>query len=188
MTVMPRRQSVGVDIGGVMVGGGAPIVVQSMTNTDTADVEATARQVAQLARAGSELVRITVDRAEAAAAVPHIRDRLHATRTATIYTSDVPEESPDFAAVQWWGSLGGFTALDRTTDDEPADYGRRGPNLIVQYKHAFPDHAVELDKPLDDTVRAAWLELAKSSGVNLDGLEAAATRGDYIRRAWKNRR
>ncbi len=59
-----------------MVGGGAPVVVQSMTNTDTADVEATARQVAALARAGSELVRITVDRDEAAAAVPHIKERL----------------------------------------------------------------------------------------------------------------
>jgi (E)-4-hydroxy-3-methylbut-2-enyl-diphosphate synthase len=59
-----------------MVGGGAPIVVQSMTNTDTADIEATVRQVAQLWRAGSEIVRITVDRDEAAAAVPHIRDRL----------------------------------------------------------------------------------------------------------------
>ena len=59
-----------------MVGGDAPIVVQSMTNTDTADVEGTARQVAALARAGSELVRITVDRDEAAAAVPHIKERL----------------------------------------------------------------------------------------------------------------
>jgi (E)-4-hydroxy-3-methylbut-2-enyl-diphosphate synthase len=65
-----------VDVGGVMVGGGAPIVVQSMTNTDTADVEATVRQVAALAAAGSELVRITVDRDEAAAAVPHIKERL----------------------------------------------------------------------------------------------------------------
>ncbi len=71
-----RHITVGVDVAGVMVGGAAPIVVQSMTNTDTADVEATARQVAQLARAGSELVRITVDRDEAAAAVPHIKDRL----------------------------------------------------------------------------------------------------------------
>lgn len=71
-----RRRSVAVDVGGVAVGGTAPIVVQSMTNTDTADVEQTARQVAALARAGSELVRITVDRDEAAAAVPHIRDRL----------------------------------------------------------------------------------------------------------------
>ena len=58
------------------VGGGAPIVVQSMTNTDTADVDATVAQVAALARAGSELVRITVDRDEAAAAVPHIREKL----------------------------------------------------------------------------------------------------------------
>ena len=74
--VAPRRETVAVDVAGVTVGGGRPIVVQSMTNTDTADVESTARQVAALARAGSEIVRITVDRSEAAAAVPHIRDRL----------------------------------------------------------------------------------------------------------------
>jgi len=72
----PRRRAVSVDVAGVTVGGPAPIVVQSMTNTDTADAEATARQVAALARAGSELVRITVDRDEAAAAVPHIKDKL----------------------------------------------------------------------------------------------------------------
>lgn len=72
----PRRQSVGVNVGGVMVGGGAPVVVQSMTNTDTADIDATVKQVMQLARAGSEIVRITVDRDESAAAVPIIRDRL----------------------------------------------------------------------------------------------------------------
>jgi (E)-4-hydroxy-3-methylbut-2-enyl-diphosphate synthase len=71
-----RHKSIAVDVGGVMVGGGAPIVVQSMTNTDSADVEGTARQVAALARAGSELVRITVDRDEAAAAVPHIKERV----------------------------------------------------------------------------------------------------------------
>jgi (E)-4-hydroxy-3-methylbut-2-enyl-diphosphate synthase len=71
-----RHKSVVVDVGGVLVGGGAPIVVQSMTNTDTADVEATARQVTALAAAGSELVRITVDRDEAAAAVPRIKERL----------------------------------------------------------------------------------------------------------------
>src|SRR5262245_42072625 len=73
---MARHKTVAVRIGGVTVGGGAPIVVQSMTNTDTADVEATARQVAALAAAGSELVRITVDRDEAAAAVPRIKERL----------------------------------------------------------------------------------------------------------------
>ena len=71
-----RKRTIPVRIGSVTLGGDAPIVVQSMTNTDTADVEATVAQVAALARAGSELVRITVDRAEAAAAVPHIRDRL----------------------------------------------------------------------------------------------------------------
>jgi len=75
-----RRKTVAVRVGdgagAVMVGGSAPIAVQSMTNTDTADVEATAAQTIALARAGSELVRITVDRDEAAAAVPHIRDRV----------------------------------------------------------------------------------------------------------------
>ena len=65
-------------VGNVMLGGSAPIVVQSMTNTDTADVEATVRQVNDLAQAGSELVRITVNSPEAAAAVPEIRRRLDA--------------------------------------------------------------------------------------------------------------
>src|SRR5580704_12119307 len=78
---LSRHATVGVRVGdgdaAVTVGGGAPIVVQSMTNTDTADIEATTRQIAALARAGSELVRLTVDREEAAA-VPHIRDRLRA--------------------------------------------------------------------------------------------------------------
>ncbi|NJO23536.1 MAG: flavodoxin-dependent (E)-4-hydroxy-3-methylbut-2-enyl-diphosphate synthase [Sphingomonadales bacterium] len=71
-----RRRSVAVDVGGVIVGGDAPIVVQSMTNTDTADITGTAAQIAALHRAGSELVRITVDRDEAAKALPHIRDAL----------------------------------------------------------------------------------------------------------------
>lgn len=81
---LTRRKTVGVDVGGVMVGGESPIVVQSMTNTDTADIDATVRQVMALARAGSEIVRITVDRDEAAAAVPHIRDRL------MVFGVDVP--------------------------------------------------------------------------------------------------
>ncbi|MCG6114700.1 MAG: flavodoxin-dependent (E)-4-hydroxy-3-methylbut-2-enyl-diphosphate synthase [Mesorhizobium sp.] len=75
-TPFPRRRSVGVNVGGVVVGGPSPVVVQSMTNTDTADVDATVAQVAALHRAGSEIVRITVDRDEAAAAVPRIRERL----------------------------------------------------------------------------------------------------------------
>ena len=75
---MKRRASVAVSVGGVMVGGDHPVVVQSMTNTDTADAEATARQVAALAAAGSELVRVTVNTEEAAAAVPRIAERLEA--------------------------------------------------------------------------------------------------------------
>ena len=71
-----RRVSRGVSVGAVVIGGDAPIVVQSMTNTDTADVDATVRQVGELWRAGSELVRITVNTAEAAAAVPRIREKL----------------------------------------------------------------------------------------------------------------
>lgn len=74
----PRRQTVAVRVGAVTIGGGAPVVVQSMTNTDTADIDATVEQVAALARAGSELVRVTVDRDEAAKAVPYIREKLEA--------------------------------------------------------------------------------------------------------------
>ena len=71
-----RHATVAVQVGTVKVGGDAPIVVQSMTNTDTADVAATVKQVAELARAGSELVRLTVNTAEAAAAIPRIREQL----------------------------------------------------------------------------------------------------------------
>jgi (E)-4-hydroxy-3-methylbut-2-enyl-diphosphate synthase len=76
--MISRRRSISVAVGDVKVGGDAPIVVQSMTNTDTADIEATTAQVAALARAGSELVRVTVNNDEAAAAVARIRERLDA--------------------------------------------------------------------------------------------------------------
>src|SRR6266498_4130710 len=76
MAMVERRQTPTVDVGGVLVGSGHPIVVQSMTNTDTADADATAIQVAQLAHAGSELVRVTVNNDEAAQAVPVIREKL----------------------------------------------------------------------------------------------------------------
>src|SRR4029450_3182619 len=68
----PRRRAVGVRVGHVLVAGGAPVVVQSMTNTDTADVAATIRQVSELAGAGSELVRVTVNTDAAPRAVPEI--------------------------------------------------------------------------------------------------------------------
>ncbi len=73
---MKRRPTRAVNVGGVIIGGGAPIVVQSMTNTDTADIEKTTKQIVSLAGAGSEIVRITVDRDDAAKAVPHIKDRI----------------------------------------------------------------------------------------------------------------
>ncbi|MEX0631146.1 MAG: flavodoxin-dependent (E)-4-hydroxy-3-methylbut-2-enyl-diphosphate synthase [Chloroflexota bacterium] len=75
-TATPRRATTSVDVGGVLVGSSHPVVVQSMTNTDTADADATAIQVAQLAHAGSELVRVTVNTDAAAEAVPVIRDKL----------------------------------------------------------------------------------------------------------------
>src|SRR5882762_3460199 len=83
-----RHKTTQVMVGNVAVGGGAPIVVQSMTNTDTADVAGTVAQIAALSRAGSELVRITVDRDEAAAAVPHIRDALRKRGIATPLIGD----------------------------------------------------------------------------------------------------
>ena len=76
LSEIQRHRSHAVRVGGVTLGGGAPVVVQSMTNTDTADVDATVRQVMELADAGSEIVRITVNTDDAAKAVPHIRDRL----------------------------------------------------------------------------------------------------------------
>src|SRR5476649_501211 len=76
MAVKPRRKAVVVDVGGVKVGGDHPIVVQSMTNTDTVDVAGTVNQVMALARSGSELVRVTVNTEQAAAAVPKIVDTL----------------------------------------------------------------------------------------------------------------
>ncbi|MDQ6758484.1 MAG: flavodoxin-dependent (E)-4-hydroxy-3-methylbut-2-enyl-diphosphate synthase, partial [Acidobacteriota bacterium] len=76
MAVLKRRESVAANIGGVWVGGNHPIVVQSMTNTDTADVPSTVNQIMDLARAGSELVRVTVNTDAAAAAVPKIVNTL----------------------------------------------------------------------------------------------------------------
>ena len=76
MANLQRRKTVTAVVGGVRVGSDAPIVVQSMTNTDTADIPGTVQQVAALARAGSELVRVTVNNDDAAAAVPHIVEQL----------------------------------------------------------------------------------------------------------------
>src|SRR6202795_1611376 len=88
MSFSRRRKTVLVDVGGVNVGSERPIVVQSMTNTDTADIVGTVAQVKALARAGSELVRITVNNDESAAAVPHIRERLDALSIGTPLVGD----------------------------------------------------------------------------------------------------
>src|SRR5258707_4167150 len=78
MAAIQRRKSVDVTVGGIRVGSSAPVAVQSMTNADTADVESTVQQIAALARAGSELVRVTVNNDAAAKAVPHIVDGIRA--------------------------------------------------------------------------------------------------------------
>src|ERR1700678_937629 len=78
MPSIARRKSVNVNIGGVIVGSGAPVAVRSMTNTDTADIESTVQQIAALARAGSEMVRVTVNNDEAAQAVPYIVEQIAA--------------------------------------------------------------------------------------------------------------
>ncbi|MAR45975.1 MAG: 4-hydroxy-3-methylbut-2-en-1-yl diphosphate synthase, partial [Gemmatimonadaceae bacterium] len=83
-----RRKTVAVDVGGVRIGGDAPVIVQSMTNTDTADVQSTCDQISLLAEAGSQLVRITVNNHEAAQAVPEIVSRLRAAGNETPIVGD----------------------------------------------------------------------------------------------------
>src|ERR1700722_17009364 len=90
MPAIQRRQAVTVNIGGIRVGSDAPVVVQSMTNTDTADVESTVQQVASLARAGSELVRVTVNNDEAAKAVPYIVEGIRKKGWTTPIIEDFP--------------------------------------------------------------------------------------------------
>ena len=113
-----------------------------------------------------------------------IRNRLHETGTATIYTSDVPEESAEFPAVQWWGSEGGFVGIDRVRGQEAHKYGTRGKQRIGQYYEAFPRHFVELDKPLSNELRVIWTDLARRIGVAADAVQNARTRGDFILAAW----
>src|SRR3954466_5290318 len=88
MSQIQRRKAVTVSVGGVQVGSGAPVVVQSMTNTDTADIPGTVKQVAALAEAGSELVRVTVNNDEAAQAVPFIVEALEARGSAVPIIGD----------------------------------------------------------------------------------------------------
>ncbi|MEO6081174.1 MAG: flavodoxin-dependent (E)-4-hydroxy-3-methylbut-2-enyl-diphosphate synthase [Steroidobacteraceae bacterium] len=136
-----RRQTLQVRVSKVAIGGAAPIAVQSMTNTDTADVDGTVAQVRALARAGSELVRITVNSAEAAAAVPVIRDRLHAAGVTVPLIGDfhfnghkLLREYPDCA-----------TALDKYRIN-PGNVGR-GAKRDSQFAEMI-GIACRLDKPV----------------------------------------
>ena len=126
MAVKPRREAVVVDVGGVKVGGDHPMVVQSMTNTDTADVTGTVNQVMALARAGSELVRVTVNTEQAAAAVPKIVDTLEQVRSARPDHRRLPLQRPSSAEevsrtarARWrsTGSIPGNANIGRKTDD-----------------------------------------------------------------------
>lgn len=112
-----------------------------------------------------------------------IRERLHSNQTATIYTADVPEESPDFAAIQWFGSLGGFIDLDSGSDE----YGKRGHQVIGQYYAAFPDHEIRVETPITPKLREAWLKRLQLSTTPPNSLMTATTRGDFIRKAYSLR-
>ena len=118
-----RRSSVSVEVGDVVVGGGRPIVVQSMTNTDTADADATAIQVAQLAHAGSELVRITVNNEAAAAAVPVIVQKVRGLG-ADVPISRLPR---GYEAVlgKWFGGYNQERPHQALENATPADWYRR---------------------------------------------------------------
>ncbi|MFH5806126.1 FAD-dependent oxidoreductase [Alienimonas sp. DA493] len=119
--------------------------------------------------------------------VAAVQERLHAAGSATIYVSDVPPDAPLFRAVQWWGSAGGLTALDRDPSREPVKYATRGRRIAGQYHEAFPAHAFEPDAPLTPFVREAWTELAAKIAPNAEGLDDAPTRGEFVRRAWAGR-
>ena len=115
--------------------------------------------------------------------VPELQARLHATGAATIYVSDVPPGHADFAAVQWWGTAGGLHGLAPM----PAKPGQRGRNLHGQYFEAFPNHAVEMDRALDDALAAKWIALAQKLGIAADTLpksDGKLTRGEWLRKAW----
>jgi len=112
--------------------------------------------------------------------VGRLQKRLHADGAATIYVSDVPPGSADFAAVQWWGTVGGLHGLNPATPKP----GQRGAQIAGQYYKAFPQHAAELDEPLSAEVKAGWIKLAGSFQLGGADLEGAKTRGEFIRLAW----
>ena len=140
-----------------------------------------------LGQAAGEAVELALESSTPLAAISpsSIRARLHETATATVYTSDVPEESREFRAVQWWGSAGGFIAIDRQKPPDEFTYGTRGKQRIGQYYEAFPRHNVELEKPLSAELRTAWTKLAQQ--LNVAPVDDVRTRGEFILAAYTNR-
>ncbi len=151
MTISPRKKTQQVLVGDIKVGGGAPIVVQSMTNTDTADAEGTAQQIMDLASAGSELVRITVNTEEAARAVADIKNKLLQKGYTTPIVGDfhfnghkLLEKYPDCAQ-----------ALDKFRIN-PGNVGR-GKNRDPQFQHMI-EMACQYDKPVRIGVNGGSLD------------------------------
>ncbi len=162
-----RRTTVGVTVGGVRVGGDAPIVVQSMTNTDTADVAATTKQVAELARAGSELVRITVNTPEAAAAVPKIRERLDMMGGRRAADRRFPLQRPPAADRR--------TGLRRGAREVPHQSGQC--RLRQETRHAVLDDHRDRAAPRQARAHRRQLGLARPvHGRGADGREPRARR------------
>ena len=115
----------------------------------------------------------------AALDVKVLQQRLHADRLATIYTSDVLPDHPDFAAVQWWGARGGLHGLYPRPTGSP-----RGKLIEGQYFTAAPGHRVMLDIALTDALRKRWLQLAEAHHIPTETLEDLPTRGQFIREAF----
>ncbi|RYD81742.1 MAG: FAD-dependent oxidoreductase [Verrucomicrobiaceae bacterium] len=135
-----------------------------------------AGHAAHLARVG----RCSVQRVP----VAKLQARLHERGAATIYMSDVLPGHPDFPAVQWWATAGGFHGLAST----PAQAALRGKQIQGQYFEAFPNHDADLDKPLDPALAARWQKLAGELGfkpADLPATGTARTRGGWIRAVWK---
>jgi len=181
-----RNQSIGVRVGPHQIGGGAPILIQSMTNTDTADIKQTVSQVKALSEAGSELVRITVNTPEAASAVPHIRDKLDSMNCKVPLVGDFHYnghklllEHPACAeALQKYrinpGNVGFREKRDRQfqtmievalKNDRPVRIGVNWGSLDQELLAAMMDRNGELDTPkaADEVTRDALVESALQS-------------------------
>ena len=107
---------------------------------------------------------------------------LHRQGAATIYVSDVLPGDRDFGAVQWWGQQGGLHGLS----PHPKKAGQRGKHLKGQYYHAFPGHALEKNRKLDNKLRKRWMAILKELGLKADGLQEAKTRGEFIQSAYQS--